>query len=89
MTKEVYNPKEHATNDKKVGSKKAKAKEKPVTEFAIKKGLNIYGFIHVPKNSIPSLPFAAQEPLIARIAGKTLVIAAATEKQAEEARPSA
>jgi hypothetical protein len=47
---------------------------KSVTEFEIKKGLNKYGFIHVPKKAIPSLPFKVGVPLKARIEGEALVI---------------
>ena len=52
MTKEVYNPKEHATNDKAIGSKKAtkdKAKAKPEANNKTPK-INKYGFFHVDKN---------------------------------------
>ena len=54
--------------------------EEPVTEFKAK--LNKYGFLHVPKKAVPSLPFGLEKPLTARIEGETLVIAAATEKPA-------
>lgn len=47
-------------------------KEEPVTEFKAK--LNKYGFIHIPKKVIESLPFAAEVPLVAKIEDKTLVI---------------
>ena len=49
---------------------------KPVTEFDIKAGLNKYGFIHVPKKAIPSLPFDQGVPLKAKIEGDALVIRA-------------
>ena len=50
MTKEVYNPKEHAENDKAVGSKKAtKAKAKPEVNAKTPK-INKYGFLHVDKD---------------------------------------
>jgi len=52
--------------------------DKPVTEFKAK--LNKYGFIYVPKNAVPSLPFETKESLTARIEGETLVIAATTKK---------
>ena len=57
---------------------KPKEKEKPVradepvTEFKAK--LNKWGFIHVPKKALPSLPFEAEQPLTARIEGQALVI---------------
>ena len=104
----VYNPKEHASNQNNVGSKKAtknpkptkttKAKKKnekdvvdakahaedgadvkpePVTQFKAK--LNKYGFIRVPKKARSSLPFEPEKPLIARIDGDHLTIAAATK----------
>ena len=44
---------------------KPKKKEKLVTEFKAK--LNKYGFVHVPKKALPSLPFEVEEPLTARI----------------------
>ena len=50
----------------------------PVTEFKVK--VNKYGFIHVPKRAWPSLPFGLQKPLMARINGDHLIIAAATKK---------
>ena len=46
--------------------------DEPVTE--IKAKLNKYGFIHVPKKALPSLPFEAEEPLTGRIEGEALVI---------------
>ena len=50
---------------------------KPVTEFKAK--LNKWGFIHVPKKAVPSLPFETKESLTARIEGNHLTIAAATK----------
>jgi hypothetical protein len=61
--------------------------EEPVTEFKAK--LNKYGFLHVPKKAVSSLPFEPEKALIARIEGETLIIAAATKSQPEEPRPSA
>jgi len=61
--------------------------EEPVTEFKAK--LNKYGFLHVPKKAVPSLPFEPEKPLIARIDGEHLIIAPATESQPEEPRLSA
>jgi len=52
--------------------------EESVTEFKAK--LNKYGFLHVPKNVRSSLPFEPEKPLIARIEGEHLTIAAATKK---------
>ena len=50
MTKEVYDSKEHAKNDKAVGSKKAtKAKAKPEKK-AKEEHINKYGFYHVDKD---------------------------------------
>jgi hypothetical protein len=46
--------------------------DEPVKEFKAK--LNKWGFIHVPKKAVPSLPFAAEEPLRAKIEGDALVI---------------
>ena len=57
---------------------KPKKKEKPVradgpvTEFKAK--LNKYGFIHVPKKALPSLPFEAEVLLKAKIEGHALII---------------
>ena len=56
-----------------------------ITQFEISKGLNKYGFIHVPKAAREFLPFNESEPLKARIEGKTLIL----EKQQEKASPSA
>jgi len=56
--------------------------EEPVKEFKAK--LNKYGFIHVPKRTVPSLPFETKESLTARIEGETLVIAAATKKSTKK-----
>jgi len=52
--------------------------DKPVTEFKAK--LNKWGFIHVPKRTVPSLPFKIEKPLTARIEGETLVITSSPEK---------
>ena len=49
MPKEVYDPKEHKANDKKVGSKNAKAKEKPKQRKSTPK-INKYGFLHLDKD---------------------------------------
>jgi len=51
--------------------------EEPVTEFRAK--VNKWGFISVPKRARSFLPFKIEEPLMARIDGETLVIAAATK----------
>ena len=45
------------------------------------------GFIHVPKRARSFLPFKIEEPLMARIDGDHLTIAAATKSQPEKARP--
>jgi hypothetical protein len=59
VTKEVYNPKEHAENDKAVGSKKvtkekAKATQAKATETPPEKTktykINKYGFLHCDKD---------------------------------------
>jgi hypothetical protein len=55
------------------------ATEELVTQFKAK--VNKYGFLHVPKKAIPSLPFKLEKPLIARIDGDNLVFAEATENQ--------
>lgn len=47
-----------------------------VTEFTIPKGLNAYGFIHVPKKARKSLPFKQGVVLKAKIEGETLIIQA-------------
>jgi hypothetical protein len=50
VEKMVYNPKEHAANDKNVGSKKAtKEKAKPEVNKKTPK-INKYGFLHVDRN---------------------------------------
>jgi len=51
--------------------------EEPVTEFKAK--VNKYGFLRVPKGAWSSLPFGLEKPLIARIEGDHLTIAAATK----------
>lgn len=59
----------------------------PETVTKIKAKLNKWGFIHVLKKALPSLPFRAEEPLTARIDGERLIIVATTENQPEKARP--
>jgi hypothetical protein len=54
--------------------------DKPVTQFKAK--VNKWGFLHVPKGAWSSLPFGLEKPLIARIEGDHITIAAATEKSA-------
>ena len=74
--KNVYDPTKD-TNPKEPAKEKRTKPEKqpePVTEFDIKRGLNKYGFIHLPKKAIPSLPFEVGEPLKAHIEGQKLVI---------------
>jgi hypothetical protein len=66
------------TQDKTPKPNRKELADKPVTEFKAK--LNKWGFIHVPKRAVPSLPFKIEKPLTARIEGETLVIAAATKK---------
>ena len=69
--KTVYDP----TQDKTLKPKKketAVTAEEPVTGFKCK--LNKYGFIHVPKKALPSLPFEPEEPLTARIEEEALAI---------------
>jgi len=63
----------HAQN----GDVNTKAPDERVTEFKAK--MNKYGFLHVPKKARSSLPFEIEKPLVARIEGKRLVIAAATK----------
>jgi len=60
------------------GDVDTEATEEPVKEFKTK--VNKYGFLHVPKKAIPSLPFKIEKPLTARIEGETLVIAATAKK---------
>ena len=52
--------------------------EEPVNDFEVK--LNKYGFIHIPKKALTSLPFESEKPLTARIDVDHLTILAATEK---------
>ena len=52
--------------------------DEPVKEFKAK--VNKWGFIHVPKRTVSSLPFETKESLTARIEGEHLIIAAATKK---------
>lgn len=51
-----------------------KPEPEPVTEFTIKKGLNPYGFLHIPKRARGSLPFEQGAPLKAKIEEDALVI---------------
>ena len=60
------------TRDKTPKPKKPVRADESVMEFKAK--LNKYGFIHVPKKALMSLPFEAEEPLAARIEGNALVI---------------
>ena len=53
--------------------------EEPVKNFEVK--LNKYGFVHIPKRVVPSIPFKIEERLTARIEGDHLTITAATENQ--------
>lgn len=46
--------------------------EEALTEFKAK--LNKYGFIHVPKKALLSLPFKAEDPLTASIEEDALVL---------------
>lgn len=73
--KDVVDAKAHAEDGANV---EAEAAEEPVTQFKAK--LNKYGFIRVPKKARSSLPFEPEKPLIARIDGDHLTIAAATNK---------
>jgi len=75
------------TQDKTPKPNSKERAEEPVKEFKAK--LNKWGFIHVPKRTVPLLPFKIEKPLTVRIEGETLVIAAATKSQPEEPRPSA
>jgi hypothetical protein len=83
----VYDPKEDAKNQKKAAKSTKNPKDgadvesdEPVTQFKAK--VNKYGFLRVPKHAWTSLPFEMEKPLIARIDGENLVIAAVTEKSA-------
>lgn len=58
------------------GDTKPEPELKPITEFKTRKGLNAYGFIHIPKKARGSLPFGEGVPLKAKIEGETLVIRA-------------
>ena len=53
------------TQDETLKPKKKERADELVTEFKAK--LNKYGFVHVPKKALPSLPFEVEEPLTARI----------------------
>jgi len=57
--------------DEPLHAEEAKGKE-PLTEFKAK--LNKYGFLHVPKKALSSLPFQVEEPLKAKIESDTLII---------------
>ena len=58
---------------------KANEMEGDILEFEIPKGLNAYGFIHIPKKAIAFLPFNAGEKLHGHIdtENQTLVISKA------------
>lgn len=66
------------TTEKDVSSPKVEKPEdkpdEPITEFSIKKGLNPYGFIHIPKKARASLPFSEGVSLKARIERKMLIL---------------
>ena len=57
--------------DEPLHAEEAKGKEL-LTEFKAK--LNKYGFLHVPKKALSSLPFQVEEPLKAKIESDTLII---------------
>ena len=73
--KDVVDTQAHAKNGADVKP------DERVTEFKAK--VNKYGFLRVPKGAWSSLPFGLEKPLIARIEGEHLTIAAATESQPE------
>jgi hypothetical protein len=52
--------------------------DEPITEFNAK--INKYGFLHVPKKALSSLPFRIEEPLQASIDSERLVITVAAKK---------
>ena len=56
---------------------------KPVENFEVK--LNKYGFLHVPKRAVPSLPFKIEEPLTVSIEGNHLTIASKNQPKTEKA----
>lgn len=74
-------PEKIVNNPEKDETRKPKAERKPkrkreikpsqmpgdVLEFDIKKGLNKYGFVHVPKKARAFLPFGTAVPLHARV----------------------
>lgn len=62
--------------DEPLHAEEAKPDVPDVTEFEIRKGLNPYGFIHIPKRVRGSLPFEQGVPLKAKIEGNALVIRA-------------
>ena len=66
------------TQDETPKPKRKERADKLVKEFKAK--LNKWGFIHVPKKALPSLPFKIEEPLTARIEGETLVLTATAKK---------
>ena len=72
MTKNEKKPRA----DEELHKEDTKPEPEPLKEFTIKKGLNLYGFIHVPKKARAGLPFAQGVPLKAKIEGETLVLRA-------------
>lgn len=78
-TKKPENPKAEKTEAKTAKStNRPKSKEMvgDVLEFEIPKGLNPYGFIHVPKKAREFLPFVQGETLKAKVdtENQTLII---------------
>jgi hypothetical protein len=65
------------TQDKTPQPNSKERADEPVKEFEAK--LNKWGFIHVPKKAVPSLPFETKGSLTARIEGDHLIIVAATK----------
>ena len=79
----VYNPEKDESRKPKAEKKSKRKREiKPeqmpgdILEFDIKKGLNPYGFLHIPKKARDFLPFEQSVPLHARVDPdtKTLII---------------
>jgi hypothetical protein len=52
-----------------------------VKDFETK--LNKYGFIHIPKKVVPSLPFESEKPLTARIEENQIVISGTPKNQSK------
>ena len=77
MTKNEKNPKGPVDAEAHAEDGADPKPEEPVTQF--KARLNKYGFVHIPKKALASLPFKINQSLIARIDGDNVIFAKATE----------